>query len=101
MQNIEKLNKKIGVHKIAISYSPVISRISNIYSPNNNTIYVEQYQIAVGDTNGNPPNPNEPTWTIENNMSILFSGNQLVNAGNPTSITRRTVNRANQINRTN
>ena len=33
--------RKIGVNKIAISYSPVISRITNIYSPNNNTIYVE------------------------------------------------------------
>ena len=78
---------KIGVNKIAINYSPVISRITNIYPPNNNTRYVEQYSIAVGDTNGNPPNPNEPTWMIGNNMPVLFSGNQLVNAGNPTTIT--------------
>ena len=87
---------KIGVNKIAINYSPVISRITNIYPPNNNTRFVEQYSIAVGDTNGNPPNVNEPTWTIGNNMPVLFSGNQLVNAGNPTTITPRTVNRANQ-----
>ena len=92
---------KIGVNKIAINYSPVISRITNVYPPNNNTRYVEQYSIAVGDTNGNPPQPNEPTWTIGNNMPVLFSGNQLVNAGNPTTITPRTVNRANQINRRN
>ena len=46
-----------------------------------------------------PPQPNEPTWTIGNNMPVLFSGNQLVNAGNSTSITPRTVNRANEINR--
>jgi hypothetical protein len=60
-----------------------------------------KYSIAVGDTNGNPPQPNEPNCTIVNNMPVLFSGNQLVNAGNPTSITPRTVNRSNQINRRN
>ena len=78
----ETKKSKIGVNKIAINYSPVISRITHIYPPNNNTRYVEQYSIAVGDTNGNPPNVNEPTWTIGNNMPVLFSGNQLVNAGN-------------------
>ena len=67
----------------------------------NNTRYVERYSIAVGDTNGNPPQPNEPTWTVGNNMPVLFSRNQLVNAGNPTTITPRTVNRANQKNRRN
>jgi hypothetical protein len=41
---------KIGANKIAINYSPVISRITNIYPPNNNTRFVEQYSIAVGDT---------------------------------------------------
>jgi hypothetical protein len=102
VQNIEKSKKKkIGVNKIAINYSPVISRITNIYPPYKNTRYVEQYSIAVGDTNGTPPQPNEPTWTIGNNMPVLFSGNQLVNAGNSTSITPRTVNRVNQINRRN
>jgi hypothetical protein len=89
------------VIKIAKKYSPVISRITNIYPPKNNTRYVEQSSITVGDTNGNPSQPNEPTWTIGNNMPVLFSGNQLVNAGNPTTITPRTVNRANQINRRN
>jgi len=87
---------KIGVNKILINYSPVISRITYLYPPNN-TRYVEQYSIAVGDTDGNPPNPNGPTWTIGNNMPVLFSGN----AENSTSITPRTVNRANQINRRN
>ena len=38
---------------------------------------------------------------LGNNMPVLFSGNQLVNAGNPTTITPRTINRANQINRRN
>jgi hypothetical protein len=97
----EVKKSKIGVNKIAINYSPVISRITNIYPPNNNTRYVEQYSIAVVDTNGNPPNPNKPTWTIRSNIPVLFSGIQLVNAGNSTSITLRTVNRANQIYRKN
>jgi hypothetical protein len=100
--NIEKSKKsKIKVNKIEINYSPVISRITNIYPPNNNARYEEQYSIAVGDINGNPSNPNEPTWTIKNNMPVSFSGNQLVNAGNSTSITPRTVNRANEIIRRN
>ena len=48
MQNIEKLKKsKIGVNKIAINYSPVISRITNLYPPNSYTRYVEQSSIAV------------------------------------------------------
>jgi hypothetical protein len=34
-------------------------------------------------------------------MPVLFSGNQLVNAGTSTSITPRTANRANEINRRN
>ena len=46
---------KIGVNKIAINYNPFISRITNMYPPNNNTRYVEQYSIAVGDTNGTLP----------------------------------------------
>jgi hypothetical protein len=46
---------KIGVNKIALNYSPFISKITNIYPSNNNTIYVEQCSIAVGDDNGNPP----------------------------------------------
>ena len=92
---------KIGANKIAVNYSPVISRITNIYPPNNNTRFITEYSIAVGDANGNPPNPNEPTWVVGNNRPVLFSGNQLVSAGNPTTITPRTINRANQMNRRN
>jgi hypothetical protein len=56
-----------------------------IHPPNNNTW----------------PNPSEPTWAIGNNIPVLFSGNHLVNTGSSTSITPKTVNRANQINKRN
>ena len=56
---------KIGVNKIAINYSPVISRITNIYPPNNNTRFVEQYSIAVDDTNGNLLNLMNPLGRLE------------------------------------
>ena len=92
---------KIGANKIAINYSPVISRITNIYPPNNNTRFITEYSIAVGDANGNPPNPNEPTWMVGNNRPVLFSGNQLVPAGNPVSIIPRSIDRANVMNRRN
>lgn len=91
---------RIGANKIAINYSPVISRITNVYPPNNNTTYVEFYSIAVGNTSGNPPPLGEPTWTV-GNIPILFSGNQLVPAGNQVSIIARSIDRANQMNRRN
>ena len=94
-----EIKNKIGANKIAINYSPVISRITNIYPRYNNKRYVELYPIAVGNDNGTPPNSNQPIWTIGNNISVLFGGNQLINAGNSTSITPRTINRVNQINR--
>tara|TARA_R110000824_G_scaffold70899_3_gene181711 strand:+ start:1269 stop:2708 length:1440 start_codon:yes stop_codon:yes gene_type:complete len=91
---------RIGANKIAINYSPVISRITNVYPPNNNTTFVEFYSIAVGNTSGNPPPLGEPTWTV-GNIPILFSGNQLVPAGNQVSIIARSIDRANQMNRRN
>jgi hypothetical protein len=76
----------ISAAQVFASTAPAyaISRITNIYPPKNNTRYVEQYSIAVVDTNGNPPCVNEPSWAIRNNMPVLFSGNQLVNSGNST-----------------
>lgn len=56
---------RIGANKIAINYSPVISRITNVYPPNNNTTYVEFYSIAVGDTSGNPHLRGNPLGRLE------------------------------------
>ena len=96
--------EKMGNNKIAVHYSPVVSRVMGIYPPNNNTRFVEMYSIAVGDENGLPPPANEPVWTLgdgETRFPHLFTGNQLVLAGDRVSINPRSVARANALNRRN
>jgi len=89
--------EEMGTNKLAIHYSPVISRVTGVFAPNNNTRFVESYSIAVGDENGLPPPANEATWNL-GGAPILFTGSQLVTAGNQVSVAPRTIERADRMN---
>ena len=84
-------------NKLAIHYSPVVSRVTGVFPPNNNTRFVESYSIAVGEENGLPPPANEGTWN-EGGAPILFTGSQLVSAGNQVSVAPRTIERVDRMN---
>ena len=89
--------EEMGTNKLAIHYSPVISRVTGVFPPNNNTRFIESYSIAVGDENGNPPQANEATW-IQGATPALFTGSQLVTAGNQVSVAPRTIERVDRMN---
>jgi len=86
-----------NTNKLAIHYSPVVSRVTGVFPPNDNTRFVESYSIAVGEENGLPPPANEGTWN-EGGAPILFTGSQLVSAGNQVSVAPRTIERVDRMN---
>lgn len=86
---------KLYESKLVIHYSPTISRVTQVYPPNNNTRFVQMYSIAVGGPDGLPPGPNVQTLRA-GGFPILYTGNQLVLAGNRASIVPRDEQRANR-----
>ena len=66
--------------------------------------FVQQYSLAVGTENGLPPDEDEREWSLGDGASrtpYLFTGSQLVKAGDIVSVNPKSVNRVNEINRSN
>jgi hypothetical protein len=97
--------EKLGANKIAIHYSPVVSRVVKVLEPDyDKDRFVKQYSLAVGTEDGLPPPPDEPEWTLGDGNSrtpYLFTGSQLVKAGDIVSVNPKSVNRVNKINSSN
>ena len=97
--------EKLGANKIAIHYSPVVSRVVQVFEPNyDKDRFVQQYSLAVGTENGLPPDEDEREWSLGDGASrtpYLFTGSQLVKAGDIVSVNPKSVNRVNEINRSN
>ena len=85
-------------NKLVVHYSPTISRVTEVVQPNDRTRFVVMYSIAVGGPDGLPPPVNTETWTMAADIPVLFTGNQLVPAGNTVSIAPRDEPRANYMN---
>ena len=97
--------EKLGANKIAIHYSPVVSRVVKVLEPDyDKDRFVKQYSLAVGTEDGLPPPPDEPEWTLGDGNSrtpYLFTGSQLVKAGDIVFVNPKSVNRVNKINSSN
>ena len=66
--------------------------------------FVQQYSLVVGTENGLPPPPGEREWTLGDGASCtpyLFTGSQIAKAGDIVSVNPKSVNKVNEINRSN
>ena len=86
----------------AVHWSPVISRVMNVYPPNLNRVH-PRYSITVGPAGpaplgGVPPAAGANQILMRGAVPWLFAGNQLTLAGNPTSINPRDIPQVNFIN---
>ena len=86
----------------AVHWSPVISRVMNVYPPNLNRVH-PRYSITVGPAGpaplgGVPPVAGANQILMRGAVPWLFAGNQMTLAGNPTSINPRNIPRVNFLN---
>jgi transposase InsO family protein len=87
----------IGTNKIAVNWSPVVSRVLQVY-PVNAVRLREMYSITVGPTTGNPPPVGQNNPLMKGAIHWLFAGNELTSAGDQVSIAPRTIPRSNFMN---
>lgn len=93
-----KIKEHTGTNKFAIHWSPVVSRVVQVYPSNGVDRLREMYSITVGPTTGNPPPANQNDPLMRGAVPFLFSGNQLTLAGDRTTLAPRTIPRADAMN---
>jgi transposase InsO family protein len=93
-----KIKDHDGTNKFAVNWSPVISRVLQVFAPNTTDRPREMYSITVGDVNGLPPPANQNVPLMRGAVPWLFAGNEITLAGNTTSVAPRTIPRSDLMN---
>jgi transposase InsO family protein len=86
-----------GINKIMVHWSPVISRIIQVY-PITARRHRQMYSITVGTPNGQPPPAGQTALLMRGRSPWLFAGTEITLSGNRTSIAPRNIPRADFMN---
>ena len=93
----EVIKSKMGINKLAVHYSPAVCRVLQVFHPNQNR-YKFEYSLTAGTNNGLPPPANQIAPLRRGNVPHLFTGDQLVPAGDRVSLVLRDTARADRMN---